>query len=151
MDGTANTVLPALERMRARPTPGPRAWRGQIAIMSSLAGFRGMPSAPAYSASRAAVKAWGEGLAPLLSGEGILVSVLLTGFVDTPMTRRNPFPMPMMMSAERCAAIIVRRLRRRAARIAFPWPMYLGAWCLAALPPDLVDPFLTALPVKSRY
>ncbi len=153
IDGVANTVLPALERMRARPwgaSARPR-WRGQIAIVSSLAGMRGMPSAPAYATSKAAEKAWGEALAPRLKAEGILVSVVLPGFVDTPMTRNNPFPMPMMMSAERCATIIMRRLRRRQPRIAFPFPMYLGAWFLATLPPGLVDPFLTALPVKSRY
>jgi NAD(P)-dependent dehydrogenase (short-subunit alcohol dehydrogenase family) len=152
VDGVANTVLPALELMRVRPLPPARfgrAWRGQIAIMSSLAGFRGMPGAPAYSASKAAEKAWGEALSARLDDEGIAVTVILPGFVATPMTERNPFPMPMLMPAEEAARIIKRRLARRPARLAFPFPMYWGAWFLSLLPPGLIDPVLAALPDKS--
>lgn len=153
IDGVANTVLPALELMRARPMPATgrlsRGWRGQIAIMSSLAGFRGMPSAPAYAASKALEKAWGEALSARLADEGIAVSVILPGFVDTPMTERNPFPMPMLMPAEEAARIIKRRLARRPARLAFPFPMYAGAWLMSLLPPGLIDPILAALPDKS--
>ena len=153
IDGVANTVLPALELMRARALPPGsrfrRGWRGQIAIVSSLAGLRGFPGAPAYCASKAAEKAWGEALAARLSDDGVAVSVVLPGFIATPMTERNPFPMPMLMTADEAARTICRRLARQRARIAFPLPLYLLAWFVAALPPFLIDPILAALPDKS--
>ena len=76
VEGVFNTVLPALPLLRARR-------RGQIALMSSLASFRGFPGAPAYCGSKAAVRVWGEGLRPLLSAEGVEVSVICPGFVTT--------------------------------------------------------------------
>lgn len=156
VDGVLNTVLPALERMRARPLarrgggrPRPGE-RGGIAIMASLAAFRGMPGAPAYSASKAAMRAWGEALAIRLRPEGIAVTVICPGFVDTPMTARNAFRMPLLMTAERAAAAIRRRLARGPSRIAFPLPLYLGAWLIGALPPFLADRLLAWSPVKSE-
>lgn len=149
VDGVLNTVLPALERMRARDRR-PRRWRGQVAIVSSLAAMRGMPGAPAYSASKAAEKAWGEALAVRLAPEGIAVSVILPGFVDTPMTRGNYFRMPMLWDVERAARAIRRGLARRKRRIAFPLPMYLGAWLLAAMPLAISDWLLARSPTKSK-
>jgi NAD(P)-dependent dehydrogenase (short-subunit alcohol dehydrogenase family) len=151
VDGVLNTVLPAIERLRARP-PGHKKLgaRGQIAIIASLSAFRGMPGSPAYSASKAAVKAWGEALAIRLKREGIAVSVICPGFVDTALTRRNPFRMPMLMTAAKAAGVIRRRLKRGDRRIAFPLPMYLGAWFLAVLPPFIADRILARLPTKSE-
>lgn len=140
-DGVVNTVLPALARMRPRR-------RGQIAIMSSLAAFRGFPGAPAYCASKAMVRVWGEALRGELAAEGIGVTVICPGYVDTPMTRVNRFPMPLLMSAERAAAICRRGLARNRARIAFPFPTYFAAWLLGVLPPGLTDPLLRRLPAK---
>jgi len=155
VDGVLNTVLPALVRMRSRPKP-PAAgwfrrttWRGQIAIVSSLAGMRGMPGAPAYSASKAAEKAWGEALAVRLVREGIAVSVVLPGFVDTPMTRGNYFRMALLWKTDKAARVIRRGLARRQRRIAFPWPLYLGAWFLSVLPVFLADRILAHAPIKS--
>ena len=130
--GVLNTVLPAIPAMQSRG-------RGQIAIMSSLAGFRGFPDTPAYSATKAAVKSWGEGLRGSLRGDGIGVSVICPGFIRTPMTDANPYPMPFLMSAERAAAIVRRRLARNHGRIAFPWPMYAIMWLIGALPPALSE------------
>ncbi|HSK39407.1 MAG TPA: SDR family NAD(P)-dependent oxidoreductase, partial [Arenibaculum sp.] len=76
--GTLNTLEPALAGMRARR-------RGQIALMSSVAALRGMPGAHGYCASKAAVKALAEGLRAPLRDEGIAISVILPGFVRTPM------------------------------------------------------------------
>jgi NAD(P)-dependent dehydrogenase (short-subunit alcohol dehydrogenase family) len=149
VDGVLNTVLPALERMRAREGR-PGQWRGQVAIVSSLAGMRGMPGAPAYSASKAAEKTWGEALAVRLAPEGIAVSVVLPGFVDTPMTRGNYFRMPMLWPVERAARVIRRGLARRKRRIAFPLPMYLGAWFLGVLPRFASDWLLARAPKKSE-
>lgn len=140
-DGVINTVLPAVELMQARK-------RGQIAILSSLAGFRGFPGAPAYCASKAMVRVWGESLRGHLAPYGIGVSVICPGYIDTPMTRVNRFPMPFLMTAERAAVICKRGLARNRPRIAFPLPTYLAVWLLAALSPRLTDPLLQRLPAK---
>ena len=144
LDGVLNTVLPALPFLRARR-------RGQVALMSSLASFRGFPGAPAYCASKAAVRVWGEGLRPLLAAEGIGVTVICPGFVTTRMTQGNRFPMPFVMDASRAARVIADGLAANRARIAFPLPMRLGTWLLAGLPPALTDPALRRLPPKGAF
>jgi NADP-dependent 3-hydroxy acid dehydrogenase YdfG len=141
LGGTLNTIEPALPLMLARR-------RGQLGLMSSLAGFRGMPSAPAYCASKAAVRSYGEGLRGRLLDRGIAVSVICPGFVRTPLTARNPFPMPFLMEAERAAAIIKAGLARRRARIAFPRRLYLAVRLLDALPLALTDRWLRRVPGK---
>ncbi len=130
--GVLNTVEPLLPRMTGRR-------QGQVALMSSLASFRGTPQAAAYCASKAAVRVWGEGLRPRLLRQGVLVNVVCPGFVTTPMTAVNRFPMPMIMPAERAAAIIARGLARDRPRIAFPLPMYLGVRLFAAMPQAFGD------------
>ena len=139
--GVVNTVMPAVELMRPRRS-------GQVAILSSLAAFRGFPGAPAYCASKAAVRVWGEALRGHLHADGIGVSVICPGYVKTPMTAVNTFPMPFLMDAERAARIIRRGLARNKARIAFPWPMAALVWLLAALPPGWTDPLLRTMPGK---
>ncbi|MCH7832740.1 MAG: SDR family NAD(P)-dependent oxidoreductase, partial [Proteobacteria bacterium] len=139
--GVLNTVWPAITAMRGRG-------RGQIAIVSSIAGFRGLPGTPAYSASKAAVKAYGEALRGWLAADGIKVSVVCPGFVRTRMTDENPYPMPFIIDADKAAGIIRRGLERNKARIIFPWPMHLAAWLLGALPPAWTDSLLTRAPKK---
>jgi len=139
--GIVNTVLPALAAMRERR-------RGQIALMGSLAGFRGMPGAPAYGASKGAVRLWGEGLRGWLADEGIEVSVICPGFVTTRMTAVNRFPMPFLMDPDRAARIIVAGLAANRGRIAFPWPMLALAWLLALLPDVAAERITRGLPRK---
>ena len=141
IDGVVNTVLAALPFLQARG-------HGQIAIMSSFAAFRGFPGAPAYCASKAAVRVWGESLRGHLAGDGISVTVICPGYVKTQMTMVNNFPMPLLMDADKAARIIQRGLARNKARIAFPWRMYALVRLIAALPPGLIDPLLRKLPVK---
>lgn len=141
VNGVLNTVLPAIEAMRPR-----RA--GQVAIIASVAGFRGLPSAPAYTASKAAVKAWGEGLRGWLAREGIAVSVVLPGFVESRITAVNTFRMPFLMSAEAAAQRIRDGLARNRGRIAFPWPTVFGAWLMSVLPDALADRLTRSLPGK---
>ncbi|MFT7572292.1 MAG: short-subunit dehydrogenase [Paracoccaceae bacterium] len=141
VDGVANTVLPAIGQMQPRG-------HGQIAIMSSIAGFVGFPGAPAYCASKAAVRVWGESLRGELAGSGVLVSVICPGFIRTPMTDRNPFPMPFLTDPKKAARIIVARLAQNRARIVFPWPLYAAVRTLGALPAGLRDRLLRAAPRK---
>jgi short-subunit dehydrogenase len=140
--GVVKTVAPLIPALTARR-------RGQIALMSSLASFRGFPGAPTYCATKAWVRVWGEGLRVELARQGIEVSVICPGFVDTRMTQVNRFPMPFLMTAERAARIIVRGLAHNRGRIAFPWQMYALSWLLATQPPALSDALLRMTPRKS--
>jgi short-subunit dehydrogenase len=129
LDGVINTVEAALPPMQARG-------RGQIALMASLAALLGAAQAPAYCASKAAVRIWGEGLRALLAPAGIAVSVIMPGFVESRMTASNPRPKPGMISAARAAEIIVRKLAANRARIAFPPWFYWLVRAAASLPAD---------------
>ena len=141
LDGLLNTIHPLLPRMVERR-------RGQVALMSSLASFRGMPGAPAYCASKAAVRVYGEALRGELASKGVSVNVICPGFVRSRMTAVNRFPMPFLMDADRAASLIRRGLERNQGRIAFPWPTYLVSWMLGWLPPGLLDPVLARVPRK---
>jgi NADP-dependent 3-hydroxy acid dehydrogenase YdfG len=129
--GTVNTICPAIAAMRRRR-------RGQIGLMSSLAALRGLPGAHGYSATKAALKALGEGLRPSLREDGIGVTVILPGFVRTPMNENRGFPTPLRIEADRAAALIKRGLSRDRPVIAFP---RLSFWAtrLAAAWPALAD------------
>ena len=141
IDGVVNTVEPAIDVMRPRR-------QGRIALMSSMAGFVGFPGAPAYCASKAAVRLWGEALRTDLRRDGIHVSVVLPGFVRTPMTAVNRFPMPMLTEPERAAQLILRGIDRGRGRIAFPLPLYLCIRLIDALPEKLRSPLLARAPRK---
>lgn len=148
VDGVMNTVLPAFEAMLARTPVRADGKRGQVAIMSSLAAFRGIPGAPTYCASKAAVRIYGEAMRGELHHSGIEVNVICPGYIRSRMTARNKFPMPMLMDADRAARKIKRALRRNKARIAFPLTMYWLARLIAGLPIALTDPLLRKLPKK---
>ncbi len=141
LDGVLNTVLPVVPLMRDRG-------RGQIAIMSSLAGFRGFAGSAAYCASKAAVRVWGEGLRAELAPVGIGVSVICPGFVSTPMTDANRFRMPFLMGPERAADIIVRGLAANRGRIAFPAPMVFLARLIGGVPDSWMDRLAALFPTK---
>jgi short-subunit dehydrogenase len=142
LDGVLNTVLPLVPRLIERGS-------GQIALISSLAGHRGFPGAPAYCGSKAAVKVWGESLRGELGPKGVKVNVVMPGFVKTQMTDVNEFPMPFMMPAERAADIIRAGLAANRARIAFPWQTSMLAWTIAMISPAILDPLLRRLPKKN--
>ena len=141
MLGTLNTVLPIIEPMRLRK-------KGQIAVLSSLAGFRGMPSAPAYCASKAAVRSYGEGLRGRLSGDGVSVSVICPGFVKSRITDANNFKMPFMMPASKASRLIKKGLKNNRSRIAFPWQSYFLVRIISALPLSWTDKLLSRTPRK---
>ncbi len=139
--GKIATVDALLPRMRARR-------RGHVVLVSSLASFFASPTGPAYAASKAALRFYGEGLSPRLAKDGVLVSVVCPGFVDTPLTRVNRFRMPFLMDAERAAFIIDRGLQARRSRIAFPLPTYVLARIMGTLPAVLRDAILMRQPAK---
>ncbi|MDX2073341.1 MAG: SDR family NAD(P)-dependent oxidoreductase [Alphaproteobacteria bacterium] len=141
IDGVVNTISPLIPRMIARG-------RGQIALISSLAGIRGLPSSPAYSASKAWVRVYGEGLRGWLARAGVRVNVVCPGFIKTPLTDVNPYHMPLLMSADKAARIIAIGLAKNKGRIAFPLSLYLPLWWLTSLPNALGDFFFAKLPDK---
>lgn len=142
--GVLNTAGPAMMRMRPRGA-------GQIAVMSSLASFAAWPGAPAYAASKAAVRFYGEALAGALRPAGVGVNVICPGFVKSPMTDVNDFKMPFLMDPAQAARIIARGLDRNRVRIAFPWPLYIMAGFMGFLPPCIASSFLSYFPEKPAY
>lgn len=141
VQGVLNTILPLVPRMMARG-------KGQIGIMSSLASFSGWPGAPGYSASKAAVRVYGESLRGTLAGHGVGVSVICPGFVASRITAANDFKMPFFMSADRAAATIARGLSGNRARIAFPWQTFTISGFIGLLPPGFTARLLSKLPAK---
>lgn len=141
VEGVVNTVNASLAAMAPRR-------RGQVAIMSSLASFRGFPGAPAYCASKAMVRVWGEALRADAARAGIEVCVVCPGYVRSAMTDRNDFPMPFLLEADRAAAIIERGLARNLARIVFPLRLYVLLRLFSALPERLLDRIMARLPRK---
>ncbi len=139
--GVFNTVHPTIEVMK-------KQGNGQIAIVSSVAGFRGFAGATAYCASKAAVRVFGEGLRAELAPLNIAVNVVCPGFIRTPMTDTNPFPMPFILTPERAARIIARGLAANKGRIAFPLPVYIMARIMAGLPQIVADKIAALLPRK---
>jgi len=103
-------------------------------VMGSSVSWLALPRAGAYGASKAALRYLVESLRIDLAGEGIDVTLVSPGFVDTPLTRRNDFPMPQLWSAERAATHIIARLPRRPLEIAFPATFILVLRLLGALP-----------------
>jgi len=127
LKATMAIVLAVLPAMRRRG-------RGQIALVSSLAGYFGLPVTPAYCASKAGVKAYGEALRGWLAPEGVKVNVIMPGYVESPMCDAMPGPKPFLWQPVRAAKYIRRGLARNSARISFPFPLNLGTWFLAVLP-----------------
>jgi len=136
--GVLNTIHPIIPRMRARRS-------GQIALMSALGGFRGMPTAPAYTGGKAAVKVYGEGLRGSLKKDGIRVSVICPGFVKSRITERIKANMPFILETDKAARIIRQGLARNKARIAFPWQTYWIYATFQILPPAWVDALFSLL------
>ncbi|HEY2445628.1 MAG TPA: SDR family NAD(P)-dependent oxidoreductase, partial [Rhizomicrobium sp.] len=116
--------------------------KGHVVIMSSLAAHLGLPDAPLYSASKAAIRIYGHGLRRLIADKGVLVTVVCPGFVTTPMSAGVPGPQPFRWSAERAATRIAEGLARGEREISFPWQLALLSRLAAALPAPVIDPLL---------
>ena len=128
--GALNTLHAVLPGMRQRK-------RGHIVIISSLAGLTPIGGGLGYSASKAALVSYGLGLKQLLHAEGVKVSVVCPGFVDTPITARHMGWQPFRITADEAAAKIMRGVTRGHALIAFPLPLHIMTR-MAILMPDVV-------------
>lgn len=133
--GMANMLAALIPRMTGRG-------EGHLALMASVAGYRGLPMAAGYSASKAAVIAMGESLKAELDGQGVKVQVVCPGFVKTPLTDQNEFPMPYLMEVEDAAERIVHGLDSDRFQIAFPRRFALQLKLLQLLPDALYFPLI---------
>lgn len=143
INGVVNTVLPTIPLCVDRQ-------KGQIAVLSSLAGYRGLPGAPAYSASKNFVRAWGEALRGCLQKSGVEVCVICPGFVKSGITAKNKFPMPFLMETDKAADLIVKKLAKNQGRITFPKPLAFSVWVLSCLPACLAELVYKLIPAKNR-
>jgi len=128
--GIANALEPLIPNMIA-------AGKGHLALVASVAGYRGLPKAAAYAPSKAAVISLAEVLRLELSRHGITVSLVNPGFVETPMTAVNQFPMPYIIKAENAAERILKGLARGKFEIAFPWQLVTMLKLLRLMPNSL--------------
>jgi short-subunit dehydrogenase len=126
--GAMNLVAPLLPGMRARR-------QGAVALIASVAGFRGLPDCAGYAASKAGLVAWGEGLRAAHRGRGITVTVVCPGFFDSAMGDRFLGPKPLRLGLDDAADRVHRAITRGQGRAVFPAPLGWLLRLLALLPP----------------
>jgi len=126
------------------------ARRGTLCGIASVAGFRGLPGAGAYSASKAAAIAWLEALRVELRGSGVSVVTICPGYIDTPMTRVNRYRMPFLLSSDEGARRIARSIAQNRRLAVIPWQMAIVGRMLRLLPGGLYDRMTARAPRKPR-
>lgn len=141
--GMAATFHPFITAMRERGS-------GTLVGVASVAAIRGLPGHGAYCASKAAVVAYCESLRGELRPHGVRVVTLLPGYVNTPLTRENRYPMPFLMSPEDFAQQAQRVIAAGRSYAVVPWPMGVVAKVLRMLPNALFDRLLAGRPRKHR-
>lgn len=141
--GMMLTFQPFIDLMRSQG-------RGTLAGIASIAGFRGLPGASAYCASKSAAITYLESLRLELRDDGVKVVTVCPGYVDTPMTVVNPYRMPFLMGADRAAANVADAIARGKRFHVLPWQMALIAWLLRHLPRPLYDALFAGAPRKPR-
>ena len=141
--GMAATFQPFVAAMRQRGS-------GTLVGIASVAAIRGLPGHGAYCASKAGVVAYCESLRGELRGSGVRVVTLLPGYVDTPLTRKNRYPMPFLLSADRFAQRALRAIEQGVSYRVIPWQMALVAKLLRVLPNAWFDRLLSGRPRKAR-
>ena len=139
--GVAHMLEPLLPPMIARQ-------QGQVALVASVAGYRGLPKAAAYAPGKAAVISLAEVLQHDLAQHGVVVSLVNPGFVDTPMTAVNTFPMPFIVGVDMAADRILRGLEAQRFEVAFPWQLVTLLKILRVLPYRLYFPLVRRLMVE---
>jgi short-subunit dehydrogenase len=141
--GMAATFQPFIEPMRRRRS-------GTLVGIASVAGIRGLPGHAAYCASKAAVIAYCESLRGECRPFGVRVVTIVPGYIDTPLTRGNPYPMPFLMPPERFAAAAMDAIVAGRSYRVIPWQMGVVAKLLRLLPNAVFDRLLAGRPRKPR-
>lgn len=141
--GMINTFQPFVAAMRERG-------HGTLVGIASVAGVRGLPGGGAYSASKAATISYLESLRVELHGSGVDVVTICPGYIETPLTDVNPYPMPFILSAEKAAIMIVRAINTRRRFIVLPWQMAIIFRLLKMLPDWAYDKLFANAPHKPR-
>ena len=141
--GLAATLAAFAPAMRA-------AGRGTLCGIASVAGIRGLPGAGAYSTSKAAAITWLESLRVELAGSGVSVVTICPGYIDTPMTQVNRYPMPFLLPADEAARRFARAIAAKRRRVVIPWQMAIVGALLGALPGWLYDRIAARAPRKAR-
>ena len=141
--GMVNTFQPFIDAMRA-------AGRGTLVGIASVAGYRGLPGAAAYSASKSAAISYLESLRVELRASGIKVITICPGYIATPMTAKNPYPMPFMLSADQAARTMIDIIDSGKTFAVIPWQMAIVARVLRVLPNWLYDRLFGNAPRKPR-
>ena len=144
VNATVSTFAPFIFQMKVQSTPC------RLVGIGSVAGIRGMRGAGAYCASKAAVHSYCEALRLELRASNIRVVTIAPGYIDTPMTRNNRFPMPFLMPAERFAAQAFEVIARGRSYRVLPWQMGVAAKVLRLLPNFLFDAMFSRAPTKKR-
>jgi len=144
MNATVATFAPFIAAMRRQATPC------RLVGIGSVAGVRGMRGAGAYCASKAAVHSYCEALRLELRGSNIRVVTIAPGYIDTPMTSKNRFPMPFLMPADRFAAQAAAAIARGDSYRVLPWQMGVVTNVLRLLPNAVFDRLFARAPTKQR-
>lgn len=142
--GMAATFAPFIPAMRVA------GGRRRLVGIASVSGIRGLPGAEAYSASKAAAIAYLESLRLEMRPHGIPVVTITPGYIATPMTAVNPYPMPFLLPADEAARRFVRAIDRGVSYTVIPWQMGLVAKALRLMPNWLYDRLFTSAPRKPR-
>jgi short-subunit dehydrogenase len=148
LTATVATFAPFIACMKAQADSGQPA--GSLVGIASVAGIRGLPGAEAYSASKAAVISYCESLRLALKKSGIKVITILPGFIDTPMTQKNKYPMPFLMPVDKFAHATVAAIAAGGSYKVIPWQMNLVATFLRLLPNWAYDRAFSNAPQKER-
>jgi len=125
--GTVNCFVPLAQKMMSRK-------RGHLAPVASVAGYRGLPRASAYGPTKAARNSFCQSIKPALDRFNVVTSIVNPGFVDTPMTAKNDFPMPFLMQADEAADRIIAGLKKEKYEVAFPWQLVTILKTISILP-----------------
>jgi hypothetical protein len=141
--GMVNTFHPFVAAMRERGA-------GSLVGIASVAGLRGLPGATAYSASKAAAIRYLEGLRIELRASGVRVTTICPGYIATEMTRRNPYRMPFIISADEAARRFARVIARGDSYAIIPWQMAIAGRILNVLPNWLFDRLFARAKRKPR-
>lgn len=139
---------PFIASMKAQAQAGERGCR--LVGIASVAGIRGLPGASAYSASKAATISYCESLRVELRSSGIKVVTILPGYIDTPMTQGNAYPMPFLMPVQKFARAAVHAIDAGTSYAVIPWQMGLVAKLLRLLPNVIYDWAFSKAPHKAR-